>query len=195
MTRKEEAKQLIAQGKKRCSACKEIKPLIEITKDARRKSGYGSQCKECHDKKTAETRRLPDKIEIYWERKRESARRHALKVREKARIRILSQKSGTGDRVPGYIYIFQWDRFYKIGRARQPHVRARRINKSLPFEGELIHTVRTDDMVHAEILIHDKFAKTRQCGEWFLLSQTDIEYLLKLDFLKCKTKAANQQEC
>jgi len=46
--------ELFRQGLRRCSVCKEIKPLIDFGKEKRTKLGYKSLCKKCNNKKNHE---------------------------------------------------------------------------------------------------------------------------------------------
>ena len=56
----------------------------------------------------------------------------------------------------------------------------------LPFEIELVHTIKTDDMVEIERFLHEKFADQRTNGEWFCLSDDDIEWLKDIDYVSCE---------
>lgn len=69
---------------KKCSTCKQIKPLECFGKDKRSKSGLRSQCKECEKKyrANAEKNRDPEKKRVHAKRYRETH-----KDTEKTRLR------------------------------------------------------------------------------------------------------------
>lgn len=160
---------------KRCCACGATKPIGEFVKDARKKDGHDTRCKTCYAAKSREWRQRPESRYGYLERDR--------KYREKKNG---ARQSRSLYPIPGYIYVFRWGNFYKIGRSKHPQARVRSINKSLPFQGQLIHLIKTNDMAQAEIKIHKKFSEKRQEGEWFLLSDTDVKHLQELDSLEYK---------
>lgn len=80
--------------------------------------------------------------------------------------------------VPGFIYIVKGDESpYKIGRAVKIQRRVWEINLTLPFEASLIHAIAVDNMVEVERFLHRKFAPVRVRGEWFALTDSDVEWL------------------
>lgn len=63
---------------------------------------------------------------------------------------------------------------YKIGKSINPDVREKTLQGEDPYT-ELIHTINAD----IEKFLHDKFKKKRVRGEWFKLSNRDVEYIKK----------------
>ena len=67
--------------------------------------------------------------------------------------------------------------YYKIGRAKKLDQRVKRFEIKLPFEIELVCSVHSDDYVALERALHERFADRRVNGEWFALTQADIDYI------------------
>lgn len=83
----------------------------------------------------------------------------------------------------GYVYLIKsYDDFYKIGQARDPHIRLSGLQ--LPYKPKLIHTIFVSDMDWAEQQLHDRFAMKRVDGEWFNLSSADVSYIRSLRSLE-----------
>lgn len=77
----------------------------------------------------------------------------------------------------GFIYVIKGDRYCKIGQAVDVPTRIEQFSPALPFPVEIIHTFATDDMNAAENELHERFADKRTGGEWFALSEEDIQWL------------------
>ena len=80
----------------------------------------------------------------------------------------------------GYVYVVKslTDRaHYKIGRTRDLQRRAKTFNVKLPFDVELICLIKTEDMYKLESELHGKFYRKRANGEWFNLTETDLNWL------------------
>jgi hypothetical protein len=83
----------------------------------------------------------------------------------------------------GYVYILRSaDGYYKIGRAKDVQARVKSIAAFVPFAVEIVHTIQTDNMVRLERGLHRAYeaAEKRVNGEWFRLSDDDIELLRSL---------------
>ena len=63
---------------KKCSKCKEVKPINEIYKHKRQKDGLASQCKCCENKKHKEyyKKHLKERIEYQKKYKKEHRKEH-----------------------------------------------------------------------------------------------------------------------
>jgi len=84
----------------------------------------------------------------------------------------------------GFIYILRADNgVYKIGQTTQLDDRIKQLGIQLPYELELVHAVGTDHVLSAEQLLHKRYASKRQKGEWFALSDEDIEEIKGLNYL------------
>lgn len=156
----------IPQNHKRCRICGQVKVLDEFVKSKQAKDGHDTKCKECQRNETNSRRRVP-----------EIARRY----RESAKKRRRSKGSTVlGPRRDGYVYLFKWMNFYKIGTSVNVQSRLGPLSASLPMPGEILHTIPTNHMSDAELSLHDKFAAKRLNGEWFALSDEDIAWLLQI---------------
>jgi hypothetical protein len=69
---------------------------------------------------------------------------------------------------PGFIYLFHWNGFYKIGLAQDVAARFNAFS-TLPIDVENLHSFTTDYMAIVESYLHQKFAEYRTKGEWFQL--------------------------
>lgn len=85
--------------------------------------------------------------------------------------------------LPGYVYVLSGGGYYKIGFSKHVNVRVKQISPKLPFDVKLVCTIETDDMVRAEAYLHGKYASKRAKGEWFALTDEDLEWLLDTDAL------------
>lgn len=84
----------------------------------------------------------------------------------------------------GSIYLLKGNscnKYYKIGKAQDPISRTDTLTVKLPFEVELIHTVKSDQHSKLESFLHRKFSDKRVNGEWFDLNQDDVEYIKNLN--------------
>ena len=81
----------------------------------------------------------------------------------------------------GYVYFLQEKRdgLVKIGKSKNLSSRTRKLSVEMPFETELIHTVKTADACNEEIHYHKMFRKKRVKGEWFNLTEKDIKAIKK----------------
>lgn len=76
----------------------------------------------------------------------------------------------------GFIYIYGGSGMYKIGKTKNVKVRVRSF-LTLPFKASLIHTIEATDARAAELHYHERYKDKRTNGEWFNLSDEDIEAL------------------
>ena len=80
----------------------------------------------------------------------------------------------------GFIYVLKCGPHYKIGLSQNVDRRVEQLSVTPPFDVELIHTIETDDMFKLESFLHDKFSEKRKNGEWFELTEADVEYIKEL---------------
>lgn len=80
----------------------------------------------------------------------------------------------------GYVYVARAENgLHKIGRSKNPEDRVRGFAGAImPFIIELVHTIPSNDYVQAEKLLHQRYAHCRRVGEWFDLSERDLDKLL-----------------
>lgn len=79
----------------------------------------------------------------------------------------------------GLVYMLQSGNFFKIGRSDSIERRLKSISVAMPHAVELIHTIKTDDMVGIELYWHRRFKAHRLNGEWFDLPKQEIDAFLK----------------
>jgi hypothetical protein len=84
---------------------------------------------------------------------------------------------------PGYVYLVKADRYFKIGRSKQPNVRFEQVGLQLPFPFEILHVIPVDDMYIAEKQLHAKYAHQHLNGEWFELSESEVAEIMSLKSL------------
>ena len=79
----------------------------------------------------------------------------------------------------GYVYgVFieaGGERFYKVGMAKQPDVRAAAHQTSLPFEARIAIAYFVPNMRQEERQLHAMFQPKLVRGEWFRLDDADLD--------------------
>jgi hypothetical protein len=90
------------------------------------------------------------------------------------------KKTGANQKGPGYVYVIQAGPYYKIGVSRKVSRRIRQLSTLPPFDLELVCTIKTDDMFALERTLHEKFSSKRINGEWFSLSDSDVQFIKSL---------------
>jgi len=85
-----------------------------------------------------------------------------------------------------YVYLIQEDfsKTIKIGYTCNPNRRLTEFKIQLPFEIEHIHTMRCAKGRETEKLLHQHYHKKRVNGEWFRLSEQDVDDIKKLNLPK-----------
>lgn len=81
----------------------------------------------------------------------------------------------------GFIYVVKAGELYKIGFSKTPRKRFRTFRTGSPIPLEIVLTMRTPHYKIVEQMLHDHFAAKRVHGEWFALTESDIEYVKSLD--------------
>lgn len=79
-----------------------------------------------------------------------------------------------------YVYIIrdvQVSGLYKIGRSRAFAQRLFDFGVKLPFEVHLVHLIECQDECATEAQLHRAFRRQRRNGEWFDLSDQDLEWI------------------
>lgn len=95
------------------------------------------------------------------------------------RISKLSEMSAANDR-NGYIYVVRsgLSNLYKIGRTTNFQKRLKTLQTSCAVQLTVVKTFFSLDAVSLEKAAHDKFAHSRQKGEWFELNSEQLTQLL-----------------
>lgn len=85
----------------------------------------------------------------------------------------------------GFVYIIQEDYSYryKIGKTKKLDDRMNLFAVKLPFAISSIHTVYCDDYHNLERYLHHYFKDKRVRGEWFDLTDKDIEWIKEESYL------------
>lgn len=78
----------------------------------------------------------------------------------------------------GYVYLIKAENgLYKIGRSNDPANRRKTFGIKLPFKVDFEAIILRDDMVAAECELHERFKHRRVDGEWFDLSNEEVEQI------------------
>jgi predicted flap endonuclease-1-like 5' DNA nuclease len=117
-------------------------------------------------------RRVRECVPIAWELKaEEDAYNEAVREKDaKPTIKQPVDKSG-------YIYLIHGvgTKWYKIGQSINPEVRREELGTQGPFKYAQVWAFTVNDMDAVEDFLHRHFAHRRVEGEWFVLSEWDIE--------------------
>lgn len=106
-------------------------------------------------------------------------------IAEKERInrgeRHWSAKQSVRRKVSGHVYLVEGaNGVYKIGKTSQLHARMNFFEIKLPFDVNLICAIPSEDITTLEKQLHDKYANKRIRGEWFELTEQDVEDIKQL---------------
>jgi hypothetical protein len=77
--------------------------------------------------------------------------------------------------VEGVVYMLQAGDYFKIGMSINLDKRLSQIKLQLPFPVEVVHVIQVAHALQAEAHWHRRFAALRRNGEWFLLSEADVD--------------------
>lgn len=77
----------------------------------------------------------------------------------------------------GYVYLIRGGGYYKIGKARDLDARIKWFEIKLPFEVELVLSIRSEDYSALERELHTAFEHKRTNGEWFALTEEDVAWI------------------
>jgi Meiotically up-regulated gene 113 len=80
----------------------------------------------------------------------------------------------------GFVYLIRGASFYKIGRSKDWEDR-RRAYAGFPFPVVLVCLHKTHQMEELEWALHIKYAEKRLRGEWFQLTQSDVDFIVSLN--------------
>lgn len=89
-----------------------------------------------------------------------------------------AEKAKQKSKKAGYVYIIRAETGeYKIGRTKNIDQRMQFFGVKLPFDFDVVHVIPTHDMFKTEKVLHGIYDYARCNGEWFNLTDNDIEYL------------------
>jgi predicted GIY-YIG superfamily endonuclease len=81
----------------------------------------------------------------------------------------------------GYVYLIEAENgLVKIGRTEDVERRLSSINSASPICVTLLHSEFVKDAVEMERVLHDRFQSKRMRGEWFRLSESDVDEAIHL---------------
>jgi hypothetical protein len=75
----------------------------------------------------------------------------------------------------GIVYLLRSGPHYKIGKTNDFKSRLGQIKLQLPLKVEVVHQIETDDPDGIERYWHRRFGDKRLNGEWFRLSDDEVE--------------------
>ena len=76
---------------------------------------------------------------------------------------------------PGHVYLVECGGLYKIGKSKQPATRLGRFATMWIQPTSIVAVGRCEDMASTESQLHKTYAHKRVHGEWFALSDSDVE--------------------
>lgn len=82
----------------------------------------------------------------------------------------------------GYLYLLRSNvGYYKIGRTINVDVRVGQHLRDYPVTLDVVHVVVVPDMIRYESWLLSKFSDRKMQGEWFSLSDDDVNWIKSLD--------------
>lgn len=81
---------------------------------------------------------------------------------------------------PGHVYVMEGNGLYKIGRTTRLDKRIRHFSTLFPVPITVVTTIPTDDPIALEKRLHERFREHRRTGEWFALSEEDLDYIRRI---------------
>lgn len=82
--------------------------------------------------------------------------------------------------ISGAVYLIKSGEFYKIGKTINYKRRYPEIKLQLPFDTEEVHIILTNNINFLEKHWHLRFKNKRKNGEWFKLSDKDVEEFISM---------------
>jgi hypothetical protein len=79
-----------------------------------------------------------------------------------------------------YLYLIRCDEFVKIGIACDVKNRLKTLQTGNPYPLTLIDSFEFDDAVRVESVLHRKYDHARMRGEWFKLTDAELEELISI---------------
>jgi hypothetical protein len=77
----------------------------------------------------------------------------------------------------GYVYFIKCGDYYKVGATKDIYRRFHALQVANPQDITLFHVVKTDDMRLTEKLFQSMFGRIERRGEWFALSEKNLQYI------------------
>ena len=80
----------------------------------------------------------------------------------------------------GCIYFLGREECVKIGKTKNIDGRVEALKSYVPFKAELLHSIRSKNVIQDEKKFHKIFAEKRINGEWFKLEEKDIQKIKEI---------------
>ena len=151
-----EDNQAIEENYHRCPSCLSLRPVIYLSHNI-------AQCRVCGDAfqldRDAQQRKdLQELIRSQEQQRRQDA------------VPLPQPTTPTGG-----VYLLKRGAHFKVGKATNFDQRIQQVRLQLPEKVVEIHRIYTDDPFGIESYWHRRFASKRLNGEWFALTEEDIE--------------------
>jgi excisionase family DNA binding protein len=75
------------------------------------------------------------------------------------------------------VYLLRLGQYHKIGKTIHLTRRVAEFISIFPEDPELIHTIQTAQHSSLEAFLHQRFSRQRVKGEWFRLTENDIDWI------------------
>lgn len=115
--------------------------------------------------------------------KEDRQRKDAIKAQDKARLKQEQPKKQVQS-LQDHVYVVKASNgCYKIGISFRPRERIKRLRQEVAawaVKLELVHVITPNHAYGLEQSLHRHFAAQRVTGEWFLLTDQDVEWLQSL---------------
>ena len=107
---------------------------------------------------------------------RRAARLRTLLGKDEAKLDLSLTKQRTKSKTPiaGVVYLLKAGEHFKIGKSIKFDKRLEQIKLLLPYAVEVVHVIRAAHVSQAEAHWHRRFAALRRNGEWFLLTEAEV---------------------
>ena len=103
-------------------------------------------------------------------------------IHDDDKLRLANFARGTDNEQlkPGIVYLIQRGQYFKIGFTHNLPERLKTLRWKSPIRIKLIYYVFADDPLRLEAGYHSYFADKRGQGEWFKLTEADVENFAQL---------------
>jgi predicted GIY-YIG superfamily endonuclease len=92
----------------------------------------------------------------------------------------------------GWIYLMESENgLYKIGSTANPDHRLMKLNAQSPVAVKYIHYFRSEHMTTSEKWLHNKYKDCRHHGEWFNLSNEQVQEIASMQDYSADKELAN----
>lgn len=90
-------------------------------------------------------------------------------------LRATKKRANSKRPTEGVVYLLQAGLYFKIGKSIGFEKRLAQIKLQLPYTVEVVHVIQAANISEVEAHWHRRFAALRQNGEWFMLTQAEVE--------------------